>query len=149
MVKISGWRNLFLEFSALSESAERQYGIAHLSYSNYILERLALCIDTCSNIQEIIVVSTLASDLQECSRNLTELIETLQRLHNRWEEYKSFLEGPAQYNTLLTTQQLGRGKPQFQVSKSQVEYLASLSFKWTEIASILGLSRMTLYRYDM
>ena len=94
-------------------------------------------------------VSTLASDLQECSRNLTELIETLQRLHNRWEEYKSFLEGPAQYNTLLTTQQLGRGRPQFQVSKSQVEYLASLSFKWTEIASILGLSRMTLYRYDM
>ena len=76
MVEISGWRNLFLEVSALSESAERQYGIAHLSYSNYILERLALCIDTCSNIQEIIVVSTLASDLQECSRNLTELIET-------------------------------------------------------------------------
>ena len=146
MVEISGWRNLFLEVCALSESAERQYGIAHLSYSNYILERLALCIDTCSNIH---VVSTLASDLQECSRNLTELIETLQRLHNRWEEYKSFLEGPTQYNTLLTTQQLGRGRLQFQVSKSQVEYLASLSFKWTEIASILGLSRMTLYRYDM
>ena len=93
MVEISGWRNLFLEVSALSESAERR--IAHLSYSNYILERLALCIDTCSNIQEIIVVSTLASDLQECSRNLTELIETLQRLHNRWEEYKALLEGPA------------------------------------------------------
>ena len=80
MVEISGWRNLFLEVSALSESAERQYGIAHLSYSNYILERLALCIDTCSNIQEIIVVSTLASDLQECIRNLTELIETLQQV---------------------------------------------------------------------
>ena len=122
--------------------------IANLSYSNYILERLVLCIDTCANIQEI-VVFTLASDLQECSRNLTELIQTLQRLHNRWEEYKSFLEGPAQYNTLLTTQQLGRGRPQFQVSKSQVEYLASLSFKWMEIASILGLRRMTLYRYDM
>ena len=29
------------------------------------------------------------------------------------------MEGPAQYNTLLTTQQLGRGRPQFQVSKSQ------------------------------
>ena len=98
-------RNLFLEVSALSESAERQYGIAHLSYSNYILERPALCIDTCSNIREIIV-STVASDLQECSRHLAELIETLQRLHNRWEEYKSILEGPLN-NTLLTTQQLG------------------------------------------
>ena len=140
MVEISGWRNLFLEVSAISESAERQYGIANLSYSNW---KGLLCALTHS------VVSTLASDLQECSRNLIELIETLQRLHNRWEEYKSFLEGPAQYNTLLTTQQLGRGRPQFQVSKSKVEYLASLSFKWTEIASILGLSRMTLYRYDM
>ena len=140
MVEISGWRNLFLEVSAISESAERQYGIANLSYSNW---KGLLCALRHS------VVSTLASDLQECSRNLTELIETLQRLHNRWEEYKSFLEGPAQYNTLLTTQQLGRGRPQFQVSKSKVEYLASLSFKWTEIASILGLSRMTLYRYDI
>ena len=139
MVEISGWRNLFLEVSAISESAECQYGIANLSYSNW---KGLLCALTHS------VVSTLASDLQECSRNLTELIETLQRLHNRWEEYKSFLEGPAQYNTLLTTQQLGRGRPQFQVSKSKVEYLASLSFKRTEIASILGLSRMTL-RYDM
>ena len=129
-----------MEVSAISESAECQYGIANLSYSNW---KGLLCALTHS------VVSTLDSDLQECSRNLTELIETLQRLHNRWEEYKSFLEGPAQYNTSLTTQQLGRGRPQFQVSKSKVEYLASLSFKWTEIASILGLSRMTLYRYDM
>ena len=84
-MEISGWRNLFLEVSALSESAECQYGIAHLSYSNYIMERLALCKDTCSNIQEIIVVSTLASELQKCSQNLTELIETLQRLHNHWD----------------------------------------------------------------
>ena len=137
MVEISGWRNLFLEVSAISEC---QYGFANLSYSNW---KGLLCALTHS------VVSTLASDLQECSRNLTELKETLQRFHNRWEEYKSFLEGPAQYNTLPTTQQLGRGRPQVQVSKSKVEYLASLSFKWTEIASILGLSRMTLYRYDM
>ena len=93
MVEISGWRNLFLEVSAISESAECQYGIANLSYSNW---KGLLCALTHS------VVSTLASDLQECSRNLTELIETLQRLHNRWEEYKSFLEGSAQYNTLLT-----------------------------------------------
>ncbi len=68
------------------------------------------------------------------------------RLYRQWEDYKSFLEGPIQFSVVpLTIQHHGRGRPKFQVSKSQVEYLASLSFKWTEIASILGISRIGLF----
>ena len=146
MAEISGWQDFFLDISKLSDSAERQYGVAQLNYTEYILERLALCIDTCSNIQEIFDTSTQATELQECSHTVTELTEHLQRLHYRWGDYKSFLEGPVQYTCMLTTMQHRRGRPQFQVNKLQMEYLSSLSFKWTEIASILGVSRMTLYR---
>ena len=114
-----------------------------------MIERLELCITTCSSVLEIITSSTAAMELQECTSCLRQLVECLERLHCRWDGYKSFLEGPAQhYHPVLTAQHDGgRGRPRFQVSKSQLEYLASLSFKWTEIASILGMSRMTLYRY--
>ena len=88
MADISGWQDFFLDISKLSDSTERQYGIAQLNYTEYILEWLALCIDTCSNIQEIIDTSKQATELQECSHTVAELTEHLQRLHYRWGEYK-------------------------------------------------------------
>ena len=39
-----------------------------------------------------------------------------------------------------------RGRPSFEISEDQLLYLSSLSFTWTEIASLLGVSRMTIYR---
>ena len=39
-----------------------------------------------------------------------------------------------------------RGCPQLEISRDQLEYLVSLSFNWTQIAAILGVSRMTVYR---
>ena len=39
-----------------------------------------------------------------------------------------------------------RGRPSFDVEKSQLEYLRCLNFTWTEIANLIGVSRMTLYR---
>lgn len=81
-----------------------------------------------------------------CYRNaFLQLISDLRRVQQRWEQYVHHLEGPVH----MTRPDLlfgGRpGRPRFIVDKAQIEYLASLSFKWTEIASIL---RMTLYRYD-
>ena len=40
-----------------------------------------------------------------------------------------------------------RGRPRFDVAREQIEYLFSLSFHWNEIADLLCISRMTLYRY--
>ena len=39
-----------------------------------------------------------------------------------------------------------RGRPRFDISESQLVYLSSLSFSWTQIASLLGVSRMTIFR---
>ena len=38
------------------------------------------------------------------------------------------------------------GRPQIIVSIEYIEYLRGLHFRWTKIASILGISRSTLYR---
>ena len=145
MVEISGWSEFFKEISTLVDGAERQYGIANLNYSDYVMERLELSISTCFNLLEAI---NNATELEECLSSLTELIQYLQACHRRWSEYKAFLQGSSQCYQVLTAQAVGeQGRPRFQVSKLQLEYLESLAFKWTEIASILGISRMTLYRY--
>jgi len=36
----------------------------------------------------------------------------------------------------------------FDISREQIEYLSSLGFKWVEIAALLGVSRMTIYRLN-
>jgi hypothetical protein len=39
-----------------------------------------------------------------------------------------------------------RGRPPFDVDTEQVIYLRELGFTWKEVSTILGISRMTLYR---
>ena len=45
------------------------------------------------------------------------------------------------------TERRGRGCPHFSTVRDQLDYLVSLSFNWSEIASLFGVSRMTIYRY--
>ena len=40
-----------------------------------------------------------------------------------------------------------RGRPRFQISQEQLEYSHSLSFSWSDVSDMLGVSRMTIYRY--
>ena len=39
-----------------------------------------------------------------------------------------------------------RGRPRFRVTKAQIESLREISFSWTKIAELIGVSRVTLYR---
>ena len=39
-----------------------------------------------------------------------------------------------------------RGRPRFTISQDQFEYLMTLSFTWTDISCLLGVSRMTIFR---
>ena len=71
---------------------------------------------------------------------------------NRWREYGSVLD-----STIMSSQVLlsyppematsgHRGRPRFEVNLEQLQYLKSLFFTWSEIAALLGVSRMTIYR---
>lgn len=72
------------------------------------------------------------------------------QIHPKWEKYTDALDA-VPTTVPLETQRLswhgGPGTPHFKISKSQLEYLASLSFKWPEVAALLGVSRMTIYRF--
>ena len=53
----------------------------------------------------------------------------------------------ARETTLVDGAERQYGIANLNYSDYVMERLESLAFKWTEIASILGISRMTLYRY--
>ena len=57
------------------------------------------------------------------------------------------LEGSRDFSYQVSTEFTGeRDRPRFNIQREQLLYLSSLGFSWTSIASLLGVSRMTLYR---
>lgn len=144
----TAWGRYFRELSLLLEEGERQYGIANRRYTDYILERLEFIRSACSELLHHLRHHT--AGLEEYKSELTVLIECLRQIHHRWTEYGEVLDSyPSglsyQVRTCVSSAS-GLGRPQFQISKDQLEYLSSLGFKWKEIAALLGVSRMTIYR---
>ena len=81
---------------------------------------------------------------------LEELVVCLQQIAVEWQSLKDALDAnelsPNAYRaTAVPTG--SRGRPRFQITQEQLEYLHSLSFSWSDISDILGVSRMTIYRY--
>ena len=76
------------------------------------------------------------------------LLSVLRSLRREWESYlkaQERISDSFRYRT-STAHQSGRSRPPLQILKDQLEYLRSLSFSWTQIASLLGVSRMTIFR---
>ena len=81
------------------------------------------------------------SGLDDYYASTQELIESLKVIYRKWEEYKGVLDSfmterpSVAYQTPVSTLRTGPGRPRFDTSK---EYLSSLSFKWNEIAELVG-----------
>ena len=137
----------FDEIIKLLQETDRQHGIANSSYTDYALGRLEHCIITCTTIRGRLEVES-SQDIQEYCTMLNSLIECLRRVYNKWEEYDDIVNShPERYSYHVPVIHRNRvGRPRFQISRDQLLYLISLSFKWTEISALLGVSRMTVYR---
>lgn len=143
--------NVFLdEIIRLIDDGERQYGVANAGYTDYFIERLELCIISCIDLQDKLQDHEGSEDLQDYCFTLNQLIECLRRLFYKWIEYEDLVESlpvrsqSYQVPIVITA---GPGRPSFYISKDQLIYLSSLSFKWKDIAAILNVSRMTIYRF--
>lgn len=78
---------------------------------------------------------------------VNELIECCRRIEHEWECYVERLESDGHHCFEVSAEYTGqRGQPRFNVQREQLLYLTSLGFSWTSIASMLGVSRMTVYR---
>lgn len=139
--------SFFDEITKLVTELERQYGIATARYTSYAIERLEHSIIACTTVH-----GRLAEDstLEDYCSMLNDLVGCLRVLYYKWEEYQdivdSYPDGSLSYRAMPVTVRTGLGRPRFNISRDQLLYLVSLSFKWTEIAALLGVSRMTIYR---
>ena len=146
-----GLMEFFSEVSQFILTLERQYGIANQAFTEYALNRLAVCSRGVSNLSSIIVeAGEEASDLTEYISNVQVLRSVLNSLFVVWEQYEETLQSAGEGGNVSYTASLQRtgwrGEPRFLVPSDQLEYLRSLSFSWTDITSLLVVSRMTVYR---
>ena len=137
---------IFGEVIKLLRELERQYGVGNARYTAYAIERLEYSIIACTAVHDSLVED---SRLEDYCFTLNELIECLRQVYYRWEEYQDIVD--SQYSNVslcycVPVHPTGNvGRPRFEISRDQLLYLTFLSFKWTEIAALLGASRMTVY----
>lgn len=139
------------------QTTERQFE-SHVNqqYTEYVLERLAMISQSVSGIIQQIERERISDSLvgQQHSTvtlldSLCELSDLLPQLANKWQEHSNNIEVrflasryhlPLQYSSQ-------RGRPRLHIMKEQLEYLCSLSFSWSDISRVLGVSRMTIHRW--
>ena len=92
----------------------------------------------------------------DISEDITELIKQLLKLYEglteRYRERINWLEEDRDDNSFRCQPESvnegnarSRGRPQFSISKSQIEGLRDLGFTWSKIAAMIGVSRITLH----
>ena len=93
--------------------------------------------------------------LTNIAGDLNELLLHISEMYGLWSAYLNNIDTQNpdyHYRAAIEPSGGERGRPRFRISRDQLVYLRSLSFTWTKIASILNVSRMTVYRrreYDM
>lgn len=152
---MDGLNEFMDEIARLVEDGDRQYGVANASYTEYFIERLELCIITCIDLRDRMLDDGSAA-LQDYCATLNQLIECLRKLFHKWLEYEDLVESlpmrsSASYQAPFPRRSsLTRtGRPSFYISKDQLVYLSSMGFKWQDIAAMLNVSRMAIYRLVM
>ena len=83
---------------------------------------------------------------------LSQLLQCLRIISLEWQAYLEVCELRSQSAYAVGhVQSASRpvGRPRFDISEDQLEYLSSMSFSWTQIASMLGVSRMTVVELSL
>ena len=85
------------------------------------------------------------SDLIDQLSTLEEQLLTVELPH--WQQKVDLLSlGMDEFETPTIHHDHQRGRPPFNVDIEQIAYLREIGFTWNEVSTMLGISRMTLYR---
>ena len=156
MSAATGWTRFFEELHRVISDSHHQIGVANEGYVQYIIERLETGLRNIHSIHSIL--SNGEQELEpenreianDYSRNIGELAGCIQTMLSYWHLYHDQLQSrdfsESSYHVGVVHIPGRRGRPAFGIANSQLEYLHSLGFTWTEMATLLGVSRMTLYR---
>lgn len=152
--QLYGWERYFTELSIFLNTAERQINTANQAYSEHVIERLERALDSMNSVIHHLLTVTPSSDHQATvaahyASEISELAGCVREIATLWERrLDEIVSGRTHSEAAYSapTESLGRGRPRFVITREQLVHLASLSFSWTQIAEILGVSRNTVYR---
>lgn len=150
------WESFFEELESFLRSSNRYLtgDTASESCAHSVIERFGLVMASIVHIINVFNGARPADQelLEVWSEYLLTLQQLLDRCRSLTSQWEAYIESiyrnpfPDRYCAPIIRQPHARGRPPFQISQDQLSYLASLSFTWTEIAELLGVSRMTIYR---
>ena len=157
MAEVRGWSRFFEELRRIIAESHQQIGVANEGYVQYIIEKLETGLRSVNSIKEILVNGEHELEGEEreiaanYSRRIAEVATCIQTMLSYWHLYQDRLDSvntdvETGYQVQVVHVQGRRGRPTFGIASTQLEYLHSLGFTWTEMATLLGVSRMTLYR---
>ena len=137
------WESLFSELiSFLNFTADKE-GEASTALAEATVIRLEIYIRALLAIRERIEAEG-GSDFGDVISELSDLLSALQEIKGRWEDIESGTAKTATLQPYIIKGQ-GRGRPKLFISKEQITFLRDLRFSWTQIASLFGVSRRTLF----
>ena len=138
---------------------ERKFSNCNLRYADYAVERLDTCmgsvhtlVEYLSNgLQDSLFTPQGSQHIMFYKGQLEKLSACLQQIAHKWQSYKDTLdasERPLNAYRVVAIPTGAKGRPKFQIiTQEQLEDLCFLSFSWSDIAMLLGISRITLFRY--
>ena len=135
-IDFSSWCDFF---QGVSRFVERQHGLANPSFTEYAILRLSTTIRSLHTIEE---AHEDSEDLEVVTDDVKELADVFMARQSLWSSYEEALRNSLCVQRVPSTVQSSG----VEVPQEQIEYLRYLSFSWTSIASILGVSRTTVYR---
>ena len=156
-MEFHGWDSFFTAVVAvLQETSEESITLDQRTIT-YALARIDNCVNGLRRIfSRLQAQETGSRPILDLVSNVHLLLEFFTLLHAKWSQANDEMARhlPSAVPTGSTmTQCLVRvvrrgddGRPRLYMDQRQIEYLRSLQFSWSEIASLLGLSRSTLYR---
>ena len=151
-LQLWGWHRFFEELQTFLQTADREANTANLSFCDYVVERLQVAIVSCSTLIDQLSGSTNVDEeerdiLDYYRAELSSIVSNLRRVSQEWNHHRDQYEDQrafTSYSSHLLSNP--RGRPKFDISKEQLEYLRSMNFSWVQIAELLGVSVMTIYR---
>lgn len=142
---VFGWETFFCEVQSLIRCSETRIDRADREFSSHIIDRLQLAIENIAAIHQLL---SSTNELGEYCGHIRDLIEAIREIIRKWELHVNSLDSRLERLRYRIEREYSgsRGRPKFHVCKDQLVYLRELAFSWTKIASLLGISRVTVYR---
>lgn len=150
---LSEWDTFFTEISRFVSSVNRQRGLANEQFCEHAVERLEMFLVSISSLITHIRANLPSGErsseiaMSHMCTELSNLLKCLRDILAEWEDYLNHPSGGGAYSYSVPVHvSIQPGRPRFDISKQQLIYLRSMCFSWVQIANLLGVSRMTVFR---